>query len=129
MKKKLFIILPVVFVLLCSVFLFTACVDADYGVQITKMNGLGYLEQQDAGTSNCTAEYVFTRNTVSGREVVYVLYFANEHHAVEHENHFLDKSLSMLKENNPDIAETYTYVRVGKIFLHGTEKGVADALS
>lgn len=135
MKKRLLKILPIILVVICAAVLLTACVDADVEVQKQKLEGKGYIVHDllTSGYNTMDAEtaYEFVLNTTEGAVYarVYVLYFASDSGAIDFERNYLEYSEEEFKDNNNDAAKTYYYTRIGKIFIHGDERGYKDALS
>lgn len=134
MKKRLLKILPIILVAICSVFILTACVDADVEVQKAKLESKGYFAHDlltgGYNTMGAEAAYMFVLNSTDDVEMdrVYVLYFSSDSDAKAYERNFLDYALPTLQKYNPDVADEYYYIRIGKIYIHGTERGFEDAL-
>lgn len=138
MKKRLLKILPIILIAICSVFLLTACVDADVEVQKQKMVSKGYIAHDVTtsggyNTMGAEAAYHFVINDTAGNaaESVYILYFSSDNDAVLFEENFLKYSYAQLLEKNPDAIDDkgYQYARIGKVFIHGTDYAYDDAMS
>lgn len=130
-------VLPIMFLLVvavATVMLFSACVNADYNVQASK------LQEESYGYEVETIEYTLKPGSVwrvtatkgAGVEYQYVriIYFDTEDAAIDYyEDEFLAYSLPELIANDSETADKIVHQRIGKIVLYGTADGVQDALA
>lgn len=130
-------ILPIALLLLVAVFtvaFFSACVDADYNVQATKLQGDKYGYEVE------TVEYTLkpgsvwrvtaTKGTGSESQYVRIIYFGTEDAAIDYYyDELIAYSVPALEAERPDLADKLVHERVGKIVLYGTADAVKDALA
>lgn len=134
-KKRLFKLIAVFITAMLCVFMLTACVDADPVVQQSKMTNLYYVSYDVTASGrypSCESATHYVTRTEDNvvLDTVYVIYFFTEDDAMEYERvTFTNYSLPLLEQDNPDIADTIAYQRIGRIFLYGTTQGLKDALS
>lgn len=130
-------VLPIILLLVVTVFtamMFTACVDADYNVQATKLQDekYGYTVETVEYTLKPGSVWRVTANKGTGIEAQYVriIYFGTEDAAIDYYyDEFIAYSLPALEAERPDLAAKLTHERVGKIVLYGTADAVKDALA
>lgn len=137
MTGKVKKVLPIMLLLLVSVFtvaMFSACVDADYNVQATKLQGESYGYEVE------TIEYTLlpgsvwrvtaTKGTGIESEYVRIIYFGTEDSAVDYYyEEFLEYSVPTLEAERPDLAAQLVHSRIGKIVIYGTQNAVEDAMA
>lgn len=129
--------LPIIFLLVVAavaVMFFSACVDADYNVQASKLQGesYGYEVETIEYTLKPGSVWRITATKGAGIEYQYVriIYFGTEDAAIDYYvDEFLAYSLPVLEEERPDLSERLVHERVGKIVLYGTAEAVEDALA
>ena len=128
MTKKLLKIIPLVLAVVMCAFILSACVDADFEVQKEKMTEKGYYCNEITYEASASRAFNFSKMNPAGtaHETVTIIYYSTDSDAIVKGARFAGYSLGTLP---PELAETYTYAIVGKIFIHGTQKAVEDALS